>query len=168
MKLNAKINSEKYDINIKREGEKVFAEINGRQYELRASAPEANVYLLKNKGKIYEVFVSPNKNKSEPHRVRVGTDDFEINIVDPKKLRGSNAGSDSADGVSEIKTAMPGKIVRILLDENSEVKMGEGVIIVEAMKMQNEMKSPKDGVIKKIKFNEGDTVNAGDLLVIIE
>ena len=63
---------------------------------------------------------------------------------------------------------MPGKLVRILAAEGAEIKQGEGVLIVEAMKMQNEMKSPKDGVVKEIRFAEGATVNAGDVLAIIE
>ncbi len=169
MKLIAEIDGgEQEEINIKREDERVFAEINGRKYELDSSEPEPNVYLLKYENKIFEVFVSPDQNISEPQKVKVGAQDFEIKLTDPKKLRGSDAGSELADGDAEIKTAMPGKVVRILLKENEEVKSGEGVIIVEAMKMQNEMKSPKDGIIKEIKFNEGDTVNAGDVLVIIE
>ena len=63
---------------------------------------------------------------------------------------------------------MPGKLVRILVEAGTEVKQGEGVLIVEAMKMQNEMKSPKDGIIKEIRFAIGATVNAGDVLAIIE
>jgi len=58
--------------------------------------------------------------------------------------------------------------VRVLAKVGAETKQGDGVIIVEAMKMQNEMKSPKDGVIKEIRFAEGATVNAGDILVVIE
>jgi biotin carboxyl carrier protein len=58
--------------------------------------------------------------------------------------------------------------VRVLLEQGAEVSAGDGVIVVEAMKMQNEMKSPKDGIIKEIRFSEGETVNAGDVLVIIE
>ncbi len=149
-------------------GSNLFAEIDGRSYEIEVSEPEPNVYLLKNENKIYEIFVAPNDNSDEPLKVKIGTQDFEINIVDPKKLRGMNAGDIAADGVVEIKTAMPGKIVRVLLEKGAEVKIGEGVIVVEAMKMQNEMKSPKDGIIKEINFNEGDTVIAGDVLVIIE
>ena len=63
---------------------------------------------------------------------------------------------------------MPGKVVRILVEQGAEVKQGEGVIVVEAMKMQNEMKAPKDGIIKEIRVAEGATVNAGDILVVIE
>ena len=63
---------------------------------------------------------------------------------------------------------MPGKLVRVLAAEGAAIKQGEGVLIVEAMKMQNEMKSPKDGIVKEIRVSEGTTVNAGDVLAVIE
>ena len=63
---------------------------------------------------------------------------------------------------------MPGKIVRILTEVGAGIKHGESVLVVEAMKMQNEMKAPKDGIIKEIRFAEGANVNAGDVLAIIE
>ena len=91
-----------------------------------------------------------------------------MRIIDPKRLRSAKGDDADASGKAEIKTAMPGKVVRILVAEGDTVQKGDGVIVVEAMKMQNEMKSPKDGVISKIKFAEGDTVSAGDVLVIIE
>ena len=168
MKLQAELNHEKYEIEIKRDGEKVFAEIDGRSYELEASEPEPHVYLLKNAGKIYEIFVSPQKNAGEPFQVRVKSNEFEINLIDPKRLRGAGLGAEQGEGAAEIKTAMPGKIVRVLTEQGAAIKAGEGVIVVEAMKMQNEMKSPKDGTVKEIRFAEGATVNAGDVLAIIE
>jgi biotin carboxyl carrier protein len=63
---------------------------------------------------------------------------------------------------------MPGKIVRILMAQGSEVDAGTGVLVVEAMKMQNEVKSPKKGTIQKILVTEGAAVNAGDVLAIVE
>jgi len=63
---------------------------------------------------------------------------------------------------------MPGKVARILAEQGAEIKKGEGVLIVEAMKMQNEMKAPKDGIVKEIRCAEGETVNAGDVLAVIE
>jgi biotin carboxyl carrier protein len=168
MKLIAELNHEKHDIEIKRDGDKIYAEIDGRSYELEASEPEPNVYLLKNEGKIYEIFVSPRSNLSEPFHVRVKSSEFEVNIIDPKRLRSASAGAEHGEGLAEIKTAMPGKVVRVLVEQGAEIKTGEGVIVVEAMKMQNEIKSPKDGVVKEIRFAEGATVNAGDILAIIE
>jgi biotin carboxyl carrier protein len=63
---------------------------------------------------------------------------------------------------------MPGKVVRVLIPEKGEVKAGQGVLVVEAMKMQNEVKSPKDGTVEKIIAGEGTNVNAGDVLAIVE
>jgi len=63
---------------------------------------------------------------------------------------------------------MPGKVVRILLAQGSEVEVGAGILVVEAMKMQNEVKSPKKGTIQKILVTMGAAVNAGDVLAIVE
>lgn len=162
MKLFAELNNEKYEIEIKREGEKVFARVDEREYQLEASEVEPNVYLLKQANQIYQIYVAPNGI------VNLKNHQFEIKITDSKRLRGSNVADASADGISEIKTAMPGKLVRILTEIGAEIKQGDGVLVVEAMKMQNEMKSPKDGIVKEIRFAEGDTVNAGDVLAVIE
>jgi len=168
MKLQAEIGDAKHELDIKRDGENVYADIDGRNYELEASQPEPNVYLLKHENKVYEIFVSPNEKAGEPYQVRAGMHDLEIKLIDPKRLRGTGSSDALADGVAEIKTAMPGKVVRILVEKGTEVKKGEGVVVVEAMKMQNELKSPKDGIIKDIRIAEGATVSAGDVLLSIE
>jgi biotin carboxyl carrier protein len=168
MKLFAELNNEKHEITLEQTGEKVFAEIDGRNYELEVSEPEPNVYLCKHNNQIFEIFVSPNEKSNELFQVNVANHNLEIKISDPKRLRGTAAGTGEIEGIAEIKTAMPGKVVRVLVEEGAEVKIGDGIIIVEAMKMQNEMKSSKDGIIKEIRFAEGATVNAGDILVIIE
>ena len=168
MKLQAELDKERHEIVIKREGEKVFAKVDDREYEIFASQPEPNIYLLKTNNKIYEIFVSPKENQDEPFKVNAKDTEFEIKIFDPKRLRGTGGNSENAEGIAEIKTAMPGKLVRILVEVGTEIKTGDGVLVVEAMKMQNEMKSPKDGVVKEIRFSEGATVNSGDILAIIE
>ena len=162
MKLQAVIGDQSYKVEIKRDGEKVFARVGEREYNLEASEVEPNVFLLKHENRIYQIYVAPNGF------VNIGNHQLEITLIDPKKLRGANAAGVSADGISEIKTAMPGKLVRVLIETGAEIKKGEPVLVVEAMKMQNEMKSPKDGIVKEIRFAEGATVNAGDVLAIIE
>jgi biotin carboxyl carrier protein len=168
MKLIAELNDKKHEIILKQTGENVSAEIDGRVYKLEAQEVEPNVYLLKHENKIYQVFVSPNKNTNEPFQVNVGAKDFEIKLTDPKRMRHSASASESEGGAAEIKTAMPGKVVRVLVEQGAEIKQGDGVLIVEAMKMQNEMKAPKDGIIKEIRATEGETVSAGDILAVIE
>lgn len=162
MKLNAELSGEKHEIELTRDGERISARVDDREYELEASEVEPNVYLFKYNNQIFEIYVAPNGI------VNLGNHQLEISVTDPKRLRSSGASQARADGIAEIKTAMPGKLVRVLTEVGAEIKQGDGVLVVEAMKMQNEMKAPKDGVVKEIRFAEGATVNAGDILAIIE
>ena len=72
------------------------------------------------------------------------------------------------DGVIQIVAAMPGKVVRLLVEVGEEVQAQQGIVTVEAMKMQNEMKSPKAGTVIAVNVHAGATVNAGDVLAVIE
>ncbi len=167
MKLQAEINDQKHEVEIKREDRRVFAEVDGRQYELEASEPEPGIFLFKHEGRVYEASVTQAK-KGAPTHVRVGADEFEIRIIDPKRLRGSGKDTEHADGLAEITTAMPGKVVRLLVAAGDEVEKGAGIMVVEAMKMQNELKAPKAGTVKDVRVAEGDTVAASDILATIE
>ena len=71
-------------------------------------------------------------------------------------------------GPKKITAPMPGKVVRLLVREGDSVEAGAGVAVVEAMKMQNEIKSPKKGTVQKILVSESNPVNAGDVLAIVE
>jgi len=71
-------------------------------------------------------------------------------------------------GPLEIRSQMPGKVIRLLVGEGEAVQAGQGLIIVEAMKMQNEMKAPKDGIATGIRASEGATVAAGETLLVVE
>ncbi|MEP7147584.1 MAG: biotin/lipoyl-containing protein [Acidobacteriota bacterium] len=168
MKLQAEIGDAKRDVEIRREGEKVFADVDGRKYELELSEPEPNVFLFKHEGSIHEAVVTPVSKLGDPTHVRIGTNEFDIRVIDPKRLRSAGSGVEHADGLAEIKTAMPGKVVRVLLQPGSPVEAGASVLVVEAMKMQNELKSPKDGTIREIRVAEGDAVSAGDVLAVVE
>ncbi|WP_297437439.1 acetyl-CoA carboxylase biotin carboxyl carrier protein subunit [Thermococcus sp.] len=68
-------------------------------------------------------------------------------------------------GEGAVTAPMPGKILRILVKEGEQVKTGQGLLILEAMKMENEIPAPKNGIIKKILVKEGDTVNTGQTLI---
>ena len=71
-------------------------------------------------------------------------------------------------GPKKLVSPMPGKVLRVLAAQGSTVEAGAGVLVIEAMKMQNEIKSPKQGIIKKLFASEGAAVNAGDVLAIVE
>ena len=168
MKLNAELAGNQHEIEIRREAAKVFAHVDGREYELTVSQPEPGMYVVNHSGKVHEISVSPDAGTPGSANVRVGSNEFAIRITDPKRLR-SAAGADAfGDGPAEIKTAMPGKVVRVLVAAGADVEKGDGVVVVEAMKMQNELKAPKSGVIKEIRVAEGSTVAAGETLATVE
>jgi biotin carboxyl carrier protein len=167
MKLHAEVGEQQLAVEIRRDDRKLFAEVDGRKYELEVSEPEPGVYLFKHEGRIYEASVSRAKD-ADTTQVAIGRDRFDIRLIDPKRLRGSGSGADHGHGPAEIKTAMPGKVVRILVAPGAEVAKDDGILVVEAMKMQNELKAPKAGLVKEVRAREGDTVGAGDVLAIIE
>lgn len=90
-----------------------------------------------------------------------------IELVDPRD-RIAGAKKSGAAGPVEIRSQMPGRVIKLLVDKGASVALGQPVIIVEAMKMQNEMKSPKDGTVVRIQAAEGGTVAAGETLLVIE
>jgi biotin carboxyl carrier protein len=97
----------------------------------------------------------------------VGSRRFSVEVRDPRSLQGRVRATDE-QGPKKLTAPMPGKVVRILVGSGSEIQAGAGVLVVEAMKMQNEVKSPKKGTIQKILVNVGAAVNAGDVLAIVE
>lgn len=93
---------------------------------------------------------------------------FEVALRDPKQLRHqTEAGEDSA-GLAFVTAPMPGKLVKLLCAEGDPVKEGQGVAVVEAMKMQNDLKAPKSGTVERVCVVEGQAVNAGEVLLRIE
>ena len=168
MKLEAQVGENTYQIEIVRDGDRVFAKIEDREYELEVSEPEPRVFLFKDDGKVSEFFVASGSSPGAPVLVSSRKSDVEVTLMDPKRLRGSAAAGASADGLAEIKTMMPGKVVRLVAKSGDEVSKGDPILVVEAMKMQNDLKAPKAGVVKEIRVSEGATVAAGDVLAVIE
>jgi biotin carboxyl carrier protein len=97
----------------------------------------------------------------------VGSQRFLAEVRDPRSLRNRTRPGEE-HGPKKLTAPMPGKVVRILLSQGTTVEAGAGVLVVEAMKMQNEVKSPKKGTLQKILVREGAAVNAGDVLAIVE
>lgn len=170
MKLNAEIDGEKVALEVRREGGRVFGEVGGRRYELEAREVGAGVYLLIHGGRVYECRVGgePGASGRGALRVSVGAREYGVRLTDPKHLRGAGSGGDEQGGSAQIKAPMPGKVVRVLVEVGQAVESGQGLVVVEAMKMQNELKSPKSGIVAELRAESGSTVNAGDVLVVIE
>jgi biotin carboxyl carrier protein len=92
---------------------------------------------------------------------------FRVEIFDPRSRRGRQSAVGS-EGPQNIVAPMPGRVIRVLIEAGQEVEDGQGLIVVEAMKMQNEMKSPRAGRVAEVKTAAGATVAAGEILAVIE
>ena len=168
MKLIAEIANTKHKLQIKRDAERVIAEVDGRRYEIEARALKSGSYSLLSNNRVFECHISRDTARREAFNVIIGSHAYSLTLSDPKRLRGSTGAAAHADGSAQIIAPMPGKIVRVLVEKGAEVKAGQGLVIVEAMKMQNEMKSPKDGIITELQAQAGQTVNGGDVLAVVE
>ena len=92
----------------------------------------------------------------------------EFVVADPRSLAGRRGGSGGGEGPRAVKAPMPGRVVRVLVTVGDEVAEQQGVVVLEAMKMQNELKACKAGRVVKVGVSVGDTVEAGSVLVVVE
>jgi biotin carboxyl carrier protein len=138
--------------------------LDGREVEVDAVLARPDVLSLRIGNQAYEV--KCERVAGDMH-LWVGSARFAAEVRDPRSLRGRVRAVDD-QGPKKLTAPMPGKIVRVLVSQGAEVEAGTGVLVVEAMKMQNEIKSPKKGTIQKILVSVGAAVNAGDVLAIVE
>lgn len=90
-----------------------------------------------------------------------------VHVVDPR-TRQTKSSAVAPDGLQMVKAAMSGRILRVLVTDGAAVEAGQKLLVVEAMKMQNEVTSPKSGTVLQVHVREGDTVGVGDLLAVVE
>jgi biotin carboxyl carrier protein len=100
--------------------------------------------------------------------VLIGGQRYGFELDDPRSLQGRRGVGAGTEGPRAVKAPMPGRVVRLLVEVGDEVAEGQGVVVIEAMKMQNELKSPKGGRVMRVGASVGDTVGSGDVLVVVE
>ena len=128
------------------------------------------VYSILIDGRSYEAQVSKRAGEQEgdssPYVVTVGLRNYLVEIRDPRRWRRDGSGVRER-GPQEIVAPMPGKIVKILVSEKQEVSREQGLLVIEAMKMQNEIRAPRAGRVARIYAREGSGVEAGFRLIRI-
>ncbi len=116
-------------------------------------------------GRSYEAKRETSASGSD---ILIGQESFSATVSDPRSLRSRQRPGAAGQGVKTISAPMPGKVIRILASPGDVVEAGQGILVIEAMKMQNEMKSPKAGTLKKLAAVVGATVETGQTLAEIE
>ena len=164
MTYDITIDGKNYRLELNRADGRWLCRLDGREVEVDAVLARPDVLSLRIANQAYEV--KCERVAGEAH-LWVGSQRFAAEVRDPRSLRGRARAVDDR-GPKKLIAPMPGKIVRVLESEGTEVEAGAGVLVVEAMKMQNEIKSPKKGRIQRILVGEGAAVNAGDVLAIVE
>jgi biotin carboxyl carrier protein len=168
MKYKAQIANSEQTISLELADGSGIAEVDGRRYEIEHRKLRGGEYLLINATDVYKCRVAETKGSKNSFSVVLGRASYDITLVDPKRLSSARSSAGHDHGSAEIISPMPGKIVRVLVEVGANVEAGAGIIVVEAMKMQNEMKAPKAGVVVSINAKAGATVNAGDVLAVID
>ena len=116
-------------------------------------------------GQSFEITVTPSPDGKL--KLQTSGQDFTAEVINPRAWSGRRHGAVEAEGRQQILAPMPGKVVRLLVKEGDHVAAGQGLLVVEAMKMQNEIRSPKSGTVERILAKEGQPVNASEVLCVI-
>ena len=99
--------------------------------------------------------------------VQVGGRTHRLKLLDERAMR-SRAKGALGSGEREVRAAMPGKVVAVLVELGATVTQGQGLLVIEAMKMENEVGSPRAGTVQEIRVKPGQAVEAGELLAVVE
>lgn len=125
-----------------------------------------NVFSVLLSGHSHEIYVTPSPGGKL--QLQTGGMEFLAEVIDPRSWRGRRHSGAEAEGRQQITAPMPGKVVRLLVRAGDAVEAGQGLLVVEAMKMQNEIRSPKSGRVERVLVAEGQAVNAGDALAWVD
>lgn len=162
MEYVATVNNKSFPIFVDRDREFFVFLINGTKYTLDfSSSPGSSLYSMIVGGKQYEVAIEKSENdllihiNGEAHRVRISKE-LKAKAKKEKKAR------------IEVRAAMPGLIIALEVRPGQSVKKNDGLLIMEAMKMQNEVKAPRAGIVAEVHASKGSPVEKGEKLVTIE
>jgi biotin carboxyl carrier protein len=148
--------------------------LDGEAFVVSARRPELGIYSLLvgpagadefGGGKVVEADIA-----FEADEVSIGVrgEQFAVTAIDERRKNLRTAAGSAASSDGSLRSPMPGKVVKLLVAKGATVTRGQGLVVVEAMKMENELGAPRDGVVKEISVSEGQPVDGGALLLTLE
>ena len=162
MKYVATVEGQEYTVEIEHPHEVL---VNGTPYAVDlASIDGTSFFSLLIGTRSYEVYVDRQK---DVYYIMIEGDRYEVRVEDERlrQLRSLGGAKHEEAGEAAVVAPMPGLVVAVLVEEGQHVKLGDGVVILEAMKMENEIRAPRDGVVKSVRVSPGQTVNQNDVMV---
>jgi len=160
MTYSFKLDNQIYKVNIENEDNNIVVQINDKEYPVEYTRLDDNLYSIIINGKSFTIGTF---KQGKQVQVFYAGNLYEFEAISDRELSKSGG---MGSGL-EIISPMPSRVVKILKSEGDEVAEGEAVVVVEAMKMESELKALQAGKIKSIKISEGDAVEAKTLLVIL-
>ncbi len=139
--------------------------IDGQEHLVDAWQVQSTVWSVLSGTTSYEVDV---QGRDEEYEVLIDGDCYKFSLMNEQRKALMRAGGKGAAGKAMVTSPMPGKVVKLLVNEGEEVKVDQGVIVVEAMKMENELKASVSGKVKEIFVKEGEVVESGAKLLLVE
>jgi len=164
MKFEVLIDNTRRIVQLERDAKRWRISLDGEPVDADVVEIAPNNFSILLNGKSHEIRVTPSL--SGTLTLQAAHREFTAEVIDPRAWRGRRHGALEAEGRQQILAPMPGKIVRVLVAAGQQVNAGQGLLVIEAMKMQNEIRSPKSGTVEKL-AREGQTVNAGEVLAIV-
>lgn len=164
MIYNVSIGGRNLRIALERDGEEWKLELNAVLFPLNARPIRHGVISLIVDSRVYEAKRDQLGNQA---RLWINNTPFIAEIPDPRSLTARRSRTGAASTTAKLLASMPGKVLRVMVSAMDQVEVGQALLVLEAMKMQNEIKSPNKGTVKHL-ITEGTYVNAGDVLVIVE
>jgi len=162
MRFSVSIGDRNFAIEIAATEGRWQCQVEGREIALDFIPLGKNAGSLLIDGKSFEV------RRDTDGGIFVGARRYAASIEDPRSWQGRRRSQSGHSGPQKLIASMPGKIVRILARDGAELQAGQGVVVVEAMKMQNEIKAPRSGKLQKVLVREGANVTPGEVLAIVE
>lgn len=158
-----KIEDKEFKGDIKKGGNKFYIMLDGREIEAEVANLDRENLTIIIENKPYQIFLDGE------NQLTINNESYSFEIIDEQVAKILKAGPETVHKKEVTVTApMPGLVIEVEVNEGASVKKGQGLLIIEAMKMQNEFKAPRDGIVKKIMVQKGQTVNSKDTLVVIE
>lgn len=163
-------------VQVRRDGDRWELVVGERRYTVDAerlgeTGPDrrhdgASFWSLIVDGAQHEAAVTPDGE--DRYRVSTGTGLHPVSVTDPLTHLARQSHGAAAGGAETVEAYMPGRVVAVLVEEGAEVAAGQGVVVLEAMKMENEIVPEHAGTVAKIHVTEGQAVDAGDPLFDLE
>ncbi len=157
------VDGREFRVDIKKGEGRFVVSLNGEEVQVEIAHEQGSQLMLIVKDRPFAVIVESDS------QVLVNGETYTVDVVDEQIQRMIKASPELAHRKElAVKAVMPGLVIEVNAQEGDQIKSGDGLLVIEAMKMQNEIKAARDGLLKKVNVKQGQTVNTGDTLLVIE